>query len=112
MFHLAARVHGIGGNKKYKADILYDNIMINTNVIEQARRVGVEKLLPWGQCVTLNLKARKNCLKTRFGKALLIHRKTHMHSERLMLARRSLTKRYGVKSAFAISSNLYGPRQF
>ncbi len=41
----AARVGGILANDSYPAEFLYDNLMIEANVIHTARRVGVEKLL-------------------------------------------------------------------
>lgn len=41
----AARVGGILANATYPADFLYDNLMIEANVVEAARRTGVEKLL-------------------------------------------------------------------
>ena len=41
----AARVGGILANDRYPAEFLYDNLMIEANVIHTARRVQVEKLL-------------------------------------------------------------------
>ena len=41
----AAKVGGILANDSYPADFLYDNLAIETNVIEAAFRVGVRKLL-------------------------------------------------------------------
>lgn len=41
----AAKVGGILANNTYPADFLYDNLMIEANVIEASRRAGVEKLL-------------------------------------------------------------------
>lgn len=41
----AAKVGGILANDRYPADFLYDNLMIEANVIEAAHRVDVEKLL-------------------------------------------------------------------
>lgn len=45
VFLAAARVGGILANASYPADFLYDNLMIEANVIEAAFRTGVEKLL-------------------------------------------------------------------
>ena len=45
VIHCAGKVGGVGGNMKYKGEYFYDNIMINTNVIESARRVGVKNLV-------------------------------------------------------------------
>ncbi len=41
----AAKVGGILANDKYPADFLYENLVMETNVIEGAFRAGVEKLL-------------------------------------------------------------------
>jgi GDP-L-fucose synthase len=41
----AARVGGILANDRYPAEFLYDNLMIEANVIHTARRIQVEKLL-------------------------------------------------------------------
>lgn len=41
----AAKVGGIHANNTYKADFLYDNVMMEANVIEGSRQAGVEKLL-------------------------------------------------------------------
>ena len=45
VFLAAAKVGGIGGNSTYPADFIYDNLMIQTNVIDAAYRNGVKKLL-------------------------------------------------------------------
>ena len=41
----AAKVGGILANDRYPAEFLYDNLMIEANVIHGAHKVGVEKLL-------------------------------------------------------------------
>ena len=41
----AARVGGIHANNTYPADFIYDNLMIEANVVEAAFRTGVRKLL-------------------------------------------------------------------
>ena len=48
VFHLAARVYGIGGNTSYRAASFLDNIRINTNVVEAAQRWGVKKVVAMG----------------------------------------------------------------
>ena len=45
VIHCAGKVGGLGGNMNYKGEYFYDNIMMNTNVIEAARLVKVEKLV-------------------------------------------------------------------
>ena len=45
IIHCAAKVGGIGGNMNFKGEFFYDNIMMNTNVIEGARMSGVKNLV-------------------------------------------------------------------
>lgn len=41
----AAKVGGIGANKDYPGHFIYDNLMIQSNIINAARKFGVKKLL-------------------------------------------------------------------
>jgi len=45
VFLAAAKVGGIGAHQQAPADFLYDNLMIEANVMEAAHRSGVQKLL-------------------------------------------------------------------
>ena len=45
VFLAAAKVGGIHANNVYRAEFLYDNLMIEANIIHAAHLVGVEKLL-------------------------------------------------------------------
>ena len=45
VIHCAAKVGGVSANMKYKGDFFYENVMINTNVIEACRKFGVKKLV-------------------------------------------------------------------
>jgi GDP-L-fucose synthase len=45
VFLAAAKVGGIGFNKAYPADFMYDNLMIQTNVISNAEQYGCKKLM-------------------------------------------------------------------
>jgi GDP-L-fucose synthase len=48
VFLAAAKVGGILANSTYKAEFIYDNIMIAANIIHTAYKVGVKKLLNLG----------------------------------------------------------------
>jgi GDP-L-fucose synthase len=48
IFVAAARVGGIFANSTYPGQFLYDNLMIQANIVEAARRVGVEKVMLFG----------------------------------------------------------------
>ena len=55
----AAKVGGIHANNTYPADFIYDNLMVQANVIDAAHRVGVRKLLFLGSsCIYPRLAAQ------------------------------------------------------
>jgi len=112
LFHLAARVHGIGGNQKYKSDILFENVMINANVVEYSRRAGVKKIVAMGSgCVYPELKGQEELYEDQVWIGPPHPSEdSYAHSKRLMLAQLNAAKeQYGLSSAFVISGNLYGP---
>jgi GDP-L-fucose synthase len=48
VFLAAAKVGGIMANSTYRADFIYDNLLIGANVIEASRHCGVSKLINLG----------------------------------------------------------------
>ena len=48
VFHLAGTVGGIGFNKSNPADCFYDNIMMSTQLIHEAMKANIEKLIALG----------------------------------------------------------------
>jgi GDP-L-fucose synthase len=112
VFHLAALVHGIGGNSKFKSDILYENVLINTHVVELARRAGVKKIVAMGSgCVYPELKGQEELFENQIWTGPPhASEDSYAHSKRLMLAQLDAAReQYGFSSAFVISGNLYGP---
>jgi GDP-L-fucose synthase len=112
VFHMAAKVFGLGGNARFKSDVLVDNVLINTNVIESSRKVNVKKIVAMGS----------GCVYPDFGDSRPVSEDqiwngpphpsedSYGHSKRLMLAQLNAAKeQYGLNFAFAISGNLYGP---
>jgi nucleoside-diphosphate-sugar epimerase len=111
LFHLAATVGGIGANMRTPADFLYENTIMNTLVMEQARIVNVGKIITLGSvcsypkwCPTPfvedNLWAgypeETNAPYGESKRALLVHLQ-------------ALRRQYGVNGVYLIPTNLYGP---
>ena len=48
VIHLAARVGGIGANQERPADLYLDNLLMGTNIIEQCRQAGTDRLVVAG----------------------------------------------------------------
>ena len=45
IIHLAAKVGGVKANMDYMGDFYHDNILINTNILESAKKHGVKKVI-------------------------------------------------------------------
>ena len=58
VFHLAATTGGIGKHKTSPAQIVYDNLLMNTNVIDEAAKAGVSKLILVGTACSYPAKAK------------------------------------------------------
>ena len=48
IIHLAAKVGGIGANRKHPGKFFYDNLMMGVQLIEEGRKVGLKKLVAAG----------------------------------------------------------------
>lgn len=48
VFHLAAKVGGIYANSNYKSDFYIENVLINTHVIDEAAKSGVDYIFAMG----------------------------------------------------------------
>ena len=48
VFHLAAKVGGIGLNQSKPGELFYDNLMMGVNLMEEARRNKIEKFISLG----------------------------------------------------------------
>jgi GDP-L-fucose synthase len=111
VIHCAGKVGGLGGNMNYKGEYFYDNLMINTNVIEEARKAGVTNLVAF----------LSTCVFPDSIEYPLTEKKIHLgepHSSNYPYAYakrmsdiqiRAYREQYGVKYTSAIPCNIYGP---
>jgi len=52
IIHCAAKVGGVKGNMDYPAEFTYQNLVMNTNIIEESRKAGIKKLISFAStCV-------------------------------------------------------------
>ena len=107
----AARVGGIHANNTYPAEFIYDNLMVQANVIDAAYQNGVEKLLFLGSsCIYPKLAPQpmsENALLTGFLEPT---------NEPYAVAKiagikicESYNRQYGVDYRSVMPTNLYGP---
>ena len=107
----AAKVGGILANDRYPADFLYDNLMIEANIIEAAHRTGVEKLILLGS----------SCIYPKFAEqpiqeAALLTGSLEPTNEWYALAKiagiklcQAYRRQHGCDFISAMPTNLYGP---
>lgn len=111
VIHCAGKVGGVGGNMNYKGEYFYDNIMINTNVIEGARKSGVEKLVCFlSTCVFPdNVEYPLTESKIHLGEP---HSSNYPYSYAKRMADiqiRAYREQYGLNYVSVIPTNIYGP---
>jgi len=109
--HLAARVGGIGYNLVDPARLYLDNLMMGTNVIESARRHGVDKTVLLGTVcsypkftpVPFREESFWDGYPEETNAPYGIAKKAHLVHAQVNSAQ------YGQKFAYLIPTNLYGP---
>ena len=111
VFHMAAKVFGIGGNASFPGDSIFENTLINTNVVHACKEVGVEKVVAMGSgCVypdigTIDLKEGQIWNGPPHGSE-----EYYGHAKRLLLSQlEAYQKQFGLNYVYAISGNIYGP---
>lgn len=111
IIHCAAKVGGVGGNMKYKGEFFYDNIMINTNIIESARKHGVKKLVAFlSTCVFPNdVEYPLTESKIHLG-APHFSNDAYAYAKRMAEVQiRAYREQYGLNYTSVIPTNIYGP---
>jgi GDP-L-fucose synthase len=111
VFLAAAKVGGIVANNSYPADFIYDNLMIQNNVVHNARLTGVKRLLFLGStCIYPRLAPQP--LKEEY----LLTGPLEPTNEAYAVAKiagitlcRSCNRQYGTSFLAAMPTNLYGP---
>ncbi len=107
----AAKVGGIGANAYYPGHFIYDNLMIQTNVIHAARKFGVKKLLFLGS----------SCIYPKFAEQpitedQLLGGYLEPSNDAYAVAKiagikmcQAYRKQYGFNTISLMPTNLYGP---
>jgi len=111
VIHTAAKVGGLGSNMKYKGEYFYDNIMMNTNVIEQARQNGVQKLVAFlSTCVFPDdVEYPLTEKKIHLGEPHFSNN-AYAYAKRMTDVQiRAYREQYGLQYKSVIPTNIYGP---
>jgi GDP-L-fucose synthase len=109
--HTAATVGGVGANMNYPADFFYNNIMMNTNVINEAYIFGVKKLVCFLSTCVFPDNVEYPLDETKIHKG-----EPHFSNAPYAYAKRmadvqiqAYNKQYGTKYFCVIPTNIYGP---
>lgn len=111
VIHCAAKVGGVGGNMNFKGDFFYDNIMMNTNVIEGARMSGVKNLVAFlSTCVFPdNVEYPLTESKIHLGPPHTSN-DAYAYAKRMTdIQIRAYREQYGLNYKSVIPCNIYGP---
>ena len=111
VFLAAAKVGGILANRDHPAEFIYDNLMIQTNIIDAAYRNGVKKLLFLGSSCIYPKMAKQPITE---DELLAGHLETS--NDAYAIAKiaginmcQSYRKQHGFNAISVMPSNLYGP---
>jgi GDP-L-fucose synthase len=111
VIHLAARVGGIGFNRRNPAPLVYDNLMMGANVFEACRELGVEKLV-----AACSVCAYPKFTPVPFREEELWSGYPEESNAPYGLAKKMLIvmsdafrRQYGLNSCAPVLANLYGP---
>jgi len=112
VIHLAAVVGGIGANQKNPGKFFYENLMMGTQLIEEARKHDVQKLVALGTVC-----AYPKFTPTPFREDDLWNgypEETNapygLAKKMLLVQSQSYRQQYGFNSIFLLPANMYGPR--
>lgn len=111
VFMCAAKVGGIKANNDNKGDFIYDNLMINTNLLYACKNVGVKKLLFLGSsCIY-----PKNCPQP-IKEEYLLDGKLEPTNDAYAISKiagiktcQSFNEQYSTNFISVMPTNLYGP---
>jgi len=110
--HLAAKVGGIGYNRKYPGILFYDNAIMGIQLIEAARKAGVEKLVLLGSVCAYpkftEVPFRENDLWNGYPEET--NASYGIAKKALLVQSQAYREQYGFNSIFLLPVNLYGPR--
>jgi GDP-L-fucose synthase len=110
IIHCAAKVGGVGSNMNFKGEFYYDNIMINTNIIESSRKYGIKKLVAFlSTCVFPdNIEYPLTESKIHLGPPHFSNY-SYAYSKRMVDVQiRSYREQYGLNYTSVIPTNIYG----
>src|SRR5438876_3504419 len=110
--HLAAQVGGIGANRKHPGTFLYNNLIMGTQLIEAARKAGVEKFVMIGTICSYPkhtpVPFREDDLWNGYPEET--NAPYGLAKKMLLVQAQAYRQQYGFNAITLLPVNLYGPR--
>jgi GDP-L-fucose synthase len=111
VIHCAARVGGVKGNMTYPGEFTYENLKINTGIIEEARKAGIRKMISFSSTCVFPDKVEYPLTpsKIHLGPP---HPSNYGYAYAKRMAEiqmQSYREQYGVNYFSVIPCNIYGP---
>jgi len=112
VFHLAAKVGGIGLNREKPAELFYDNLMMGTQLIHAAKEGGVEKLIALGTICSYPKFAPLPFSEDSIwnGYPEETNAPYGLAKKMLLVQSQAYRQQYNFNSIVVFPTNLYGPR--
>lgn len=112
VFHLAAKVGGIGLNLERPAELFYNNLMMGTQLMNEAKNAGVEKFVALGTICSYPKFAPIPFSEDSIwsGYPEETNAPYGLAKKMLLVQSQAYKKQYGFNSIVVFPTNLYGPR--
>ena len=112
VFHIAAKVGGIGFNQEKPAELFYDNLMMGTNLMEEARKNGVKKFVALGTICSYPkftpIPFAENDIWNGYPEET--NAPYGLAKKMLLVQSQAYFQQYNFNSIVVFPTNLYGPR--
>ncbi len=112
IIHLAANVGGIGANREHPAEFFYDNLMMGVQLIHEAWKSGVEKVVAIGTICAYPkftpIPFREDDLWEGYPEET--NAPYGLAKKMLLVQAQAYRQQYGYNAIYLLPVNLYGPR--
>jgi GDP-L-fucose synthase len=111
VIHLAGNVGGIGKNKRYPADLFYDNLLMGVHLMEASRKNKIKKLVIMGTICAYPKFTPVPFKETSLwlGYPEETNAPYGLAKKMLLVGADAYRQQYGLNSIYLLQVNLYGP---
>jgi|TARA_Y100000310_G_scaffold9097_1_gene9562 GDP-L-fucose synthase len=111
IFHLAAHVGGIGLNMERPGDLFYDNLMMGTQLLHEAKNASIQKFIALGTVCSYPKFSQIPFLESSIwdGYPDETNAPYGLAKKMMLVQSQAYRKQYDFKSIVVIPTNIYGP---